>query len=172
MLPFIGPTWSRLPTQLLPYLPSILCLSIIHLPPTHPSTYLLVIHLPTCHLSVHPSIIYPSIHLSIVNPPFTYLTSIICLSIHLYPSIHPSITYPLSTHLSSFLSSIHPLTCYTIYPSTHPSIHPFIIHSLPTINHSLLFCPYICLPTSHLQPATCPSVYLSIIHSHTSSSVF
>lgn len=153
-------------------LSTIYSLSIHHLSPTYSS-----IHLPTRHPSTHlsslcPSIHHPSFYPSIHSQPTIYSSDIHHLFVHPSISIHPSIHHLPTIHSSVLLSSIHPLTCYTIYPSTHPSIHPFIIHSLPTINHSLLFCPYICLPTSHLQPATCPSVYLPIIHSHTSSSVF
>ena len=80
---------------------------IIHHPSVHASTHEHLhtfIHAHIHHLSsiIHPSIIHPSIFLSIHHPS-------ICPSVH--PSIHPSI-YP-------SISPIHP----SIHPSIHLSIH-------------------------------------------------
>ena len=83
----------------------------------------------------HPSILYPSIHLSI--HPF---------------SIHPFIY--LSIHLSIHPFSIHPF----IYLSIHPSIHPFILLSI----HSSFYPSFYLSIHSSFYPSIHPSIHLFI----------
>ena len=96
---------------------------------------------PSIHLSIHPFIIYLSIH--------PYIHPSIPLSIHSSSSIHPSI--PLSIYYLSIHPSIHPCIHLSIHASIQSSIrpynHPFIylfiylsIHlSIPTIIHSFIY---------------------------------
>ena len=97
----------------------------------------------------YPSIIYPSIHLSIY--PFIHLS--------IYPSIHLS-----SIHLSIYHLSIYHLSIYhiSIY---HLSIYHLFIYNLSIYHLSIyspIIYPSIIFPSIHLP--IYPSIHLSIYH--------
>ena len=93
-------------------------------------------------LTIHPFILYPSVHLST------------------HPSIHPSI------HLSPILLSVYPPIQLSIHLSTHPSIHsPVFSNSSPTSARESCWsapiwagCPFLRTPLAtckawpHFQP--------------------
>lgn len=128
----IGPTWTRLPTQLFPtpihYLFSIYPSFISHL----------LIHLLTRHPSVS-----PSVHPSIIHPSMYRLRS---YTIHpsSHPSIHPSTIHSSTNHQPFSLFYLY------IYPPTHKPISSHPLTCL-CICQSFIHTP-ILLPTKHPPP--------------------
>ena len=115
------------------YHPSILISSYVIIPSHHPSVLPFILH--TTSLSpIHSDIIL--CHYSIPSP--------ICSTIH--PTHHRTITHPFLYHSMSLFHHTtylfnhssytpphyHPsilISSYVIFPSHHPSVQPFILHT-------------------------------------------